>query len=467
MVNKIYYVLVFLGTAFFCISIVLLLRKPFFRLASSAVKQMDTLLSTSIDEKEKDRLILQNLSRLFIEFFTVIILLFLSLFIGVLPVLVLLFFQPEVNIDVGSGYFFLSMILGSFSLFAFRKSKNSDYSYWSKLLHTIILNNYNIGRYLFKKELKKNVDSKNNNSPFVIVTGLARAGTTALTKLLYTPDTFHSINYSNMPFLMAPNIWGKVYNPKSTEERERPHGDKVFFSENSIEALEEYFFKVFMDDQYIHADSLSIHEIDQKLFRNYLGYQELFRNKQADNTTYLAKNNNFILRYESMRKLDKNFNLVVVFRKPLDHARSLLVQHCNFVQRQNEDDFVLTYMNWLGHYEFGLNQKYFDLKDVEKTWQKFEKYSLNFWIAIWINYYSYVLDYLSDSKLFLVHYKDLAKTPSELKQKLSTLFDIHMESEPRDPFNANKSHAVDLGEIDDKLLNQADEIYQKLKLNKI
>jgi hypothetical protein len=221
-----------------------------------------------------------------------------------------------------------------------------------------------------------------------------------------------------------------------------------------------------MDDKFIHEDSLSKHEIDQELLKNYRSYQDLFKNKQTDHTTYLAKNNNFILRYESMRKLDKNFNMVVVFRNPLDHAGSLLSQHHNFILKQKEDPFSLTYMNWLGHYEFGLNQKYFDLNN-EESWKDFEKDSLNFWLAIWINYYSYLLQFLNDPKLFLVDYDDLAKTPSEQKKKLGEYVDIRMENEPTEPYKGNKSYTADLNKINDKLLIRANEIYDKLKLHKI
>jgi hypothetical protein len=358
------------------------------------------------------------------------------------------------------------MLIGSFSLLLVKNSKKIDYSYWSELLHTIILDNYNLGKYLFNKEIKKIDAEKSKNSSFLIITGLARSGTTALTKLLYDANIFHSINYANMPFLMAPNLWKKVYHPKEVKERERAHGDKVFFSENSIEALEEYFFKAFMDDAFIHEDSLSKHEIDLNLFKNYLAYQKLFKTNQTDNTTYLAKNNNFILRYESMRKLDKDFNMVVVFRNPLDHAGSLLSQHHNFIVKQMDDPFSLTYMNWLGHYEFGLNQKYFHLGN-EKAWEDFEKDSINFWLAIWINYYNYLLEFLDDPKLFLVHYDDLAKTPSELKVKISAYVNIQMESVPAEPYKGNKSYTKDLDKIDGILLNRANEIYEKLKLHKI
>ena len=74
---------------------------------------------------------------------------------------------------------------------------------------------------------------------------------------------------------------------------------------------------------------------------------------------YLSKNNNFILRYKSIRKLNNCFIMVILFRSPLEHANSLLNQHKKFCKIQKKDPFILEYMNWLGHHEFGLNQKQF------------------------------------------------------------------------------------------------------------
>ncbi len=467
MENSIYYFTVIIGTAIFCLCVVLFLKKPFYKLSVSSVKQLNIILDSILPEKEKDKLILSNLVTVLSNLFVSLFLLFGFMAIGSLPVFILHTIKPEINIDISSIYFYGSMIIGSFSLFLIQKQKNSDYSYWSKLLHTIILDNYNLGIFLFKREVKKQTKKELKEKPeppFVIVTGLARAGTTALTKLLYDPQLFHSINYANMPFLMAPNLWRKFYNPKHAKLRERAHGDKVFFSENSIEALEEYFYKALLNDDFIKDDFLQKHEINEEIFAKYLQYQKLFKSDSSRNTVYLAKNNNFILRYESIQKINQNFKTLFVYRNPLDHAKSLLAQHENFVSQQSDDKFVLQYMNWLGHYEFGLNQKYFDF-DQEKIWLNYSKESINYWIAIWINYYSYLLKLLNNENLFLVHYYDLAQTPSELINKIGTKINVPLHCEPKEPFIGKKSNIENLGDMDNHLLEKANVIYKELIAN--
>ena len=217
MESSIYYLLVCLGSALFSIGIVTFLKKPFFQLSISAVKQLDVILNSSLEENKKDQLILKNLFQLVLHLVTTIFILIVTMAIGISPAFFYVKQYSNEQIDFSSLNFYLSLILGSAILLFFKK-KSSDYSYWSKLLHTIILDNYNIGKFLFRKECKKkNLNIKQENHIFIVVTGLARAGTTALTNLLFDPNIFHSINYSNMPFLMTPNLWKKVY--RSEERR--------------------------------------------------------------------------------------------------------------------------------------------------------------------------------------------------------------------------------------------------------
>jgi len=461
--NNLYYVLVFGGTVIFCAGVVCLLRKPFYGLATSAVKQLDIILDDSINEVEKDRRILRNLWVLLKLLFITIFVLGVLTMCAALPAYIYTSYPTNRKADLSSFYFYLSMFLGSFSLLLFRKK--GDYSYWSKLLHTLILDNYNLGKFLFERatrHLKK--DEYLAEKPFVIVTGLARSGTTALTNLLFDEAVFHSISYANVPFLLAPNLWKKIYAPTTSKKKERAHGDQVLFSENSIEAFEEYFFKVFLNDSYIKEDCLLKHEIPEDVLVKYRMYQTLF--KQNNTTIYLAKNNNFLLRYESMLKSDKMLKPIFIFRNPLDHAASLLRQHENFLIRQKEDNFVLEYMNWLGHHEFGLNQKYF-LFDNQFKKPKSNTSELSYWLAIWSDYYSYISEISNTHKIYLVHYEDLLKKPDELKRVLTFNLGIKLGNRSPEPFTPNPQVRKNMGEPDNNLLKKANAIYTNLMSKKI
>lgn len=456
-----YYALVTLGSAIFCASVVFILKIPFFHLSTSTVRQLNIILNQSLGEDEKDKQIIRNLLVIIKNISVVLVLLLLVVLLGIFPVMIFLYVQRDFEVDTTSIMFYGTMFLGSFSLLFFRSKGN--YSYWSKLFHTIILDNYNIGIFFFNKEVKKVNPALpaliSENQPFVIVSGLARAGTTALTNLLCDEDKFHFITYANVPFLLSPNSWKKIYSPKYDVKKKRSHGDGVLFGIKSIEALEEYFFKVFLNNNYIQKNRLVKHEISKELFAKYCAYQQLFR--KNPHTIYIAKNNNFILRFESMRKQSKAFKLIVIFREPLAQAMSLLNQHKNFTRQQTNDQFILKYMNWLGHYEFGLNQKYFELGN-QKMWEKYDKNSIAYWIGIWLNYYSYVLNIIERHEIVLVHYDDLLKKPNELKQALAKKIQITLDSSNVSSFKSTNSNVDNINELDRSLLNRVDKFYHKL-----
>ncbi len=68
MVIEIYFLtVVFLGSAIFCLCVAIFLRKPFLKLSTLAIKQLDFLLDSTISENEKDQLIFKNLGKLIIS----------------------------------------------------------------------------------------------------------------------------------------------------------------------------------------------------------------------------------------------------------------------------------------------------------------------------------------------------------------------------------------------------------------
>lgn len=456
-----YYLFVVVGSALFFLGVLLIVKRPFFLFCKHSVKQLDIILDRETNDDEKQSNLVRNLKPLLTNFIVLIFLLILLAFIGgIPPYLYLLYGSKEIqNVDISSFYFILSLTLGSLILFIPIK-KTSDYSYWSKLLHTIFLSNPNIAKLLFRIEKKYFLKNRNSESDkFIIVTGLARAGTTALTNLLFETNLFHSLSYANMPFLLAPNLWRKVYNPKSKNLKERAHGDKVLFGLDTIEALDEFFFKVFLNEKYISESSLQIHQLDEVSYKSYLEYQHLIRTPDK-NTLYLSKNNNFILRYQSFRTYNKVFKCIVIFRDPIDHALSLLNQHNNFCEQQIKDPFVLDYMNWLGHHEFGLNNKVFNFNQSD-TWEKYEKSTINYWLAVWINYYQYLLSFCSDEHLLLIEYSDLLYHPKKLQLILGKELNLSILPEEKEPFIKTKGHQKSIN-VDEELDHAAKNIFSQL-----
>ena len=458
-----YYFSVLLGSTIFGFGVVKILPGPFRDLATISIKQLDTILDQRSSDAEKDRVLVKNLLVLFSRLILFLFSLSICLAIGMLPP-TLVSYRQGLPVDSSSPFFFLLVTFGASLPILFIKKK-SDYSYWSQLLHALVLDNYNLNLYLYRRELRLHkINAEKLPEQFVMVTGLARGGTTALTNLLFDENLFYSLNYGNMPFLMSPNLWKRFYRPKTSKSKERAHGDKLLFSNTSIEALEEYFFKVLLNDCFIGERDMQTHDVGAEVYGSYLKYQQLFNS--GESKRYLAKNNNFLLRYESLRNCNKAFHTLLIFRNPIDHAHSLKKQNENFEAQQRRDPFILQYMNWLGHHEFGLNHKVFDF-GKEKTWRNFEKSSLNYWVCVWINYYQHVLDLPVDEKLCLIDYSDLASRPGELRSYLAKMLGMNYPVEELPAFNGNTYPEENRISLEEGLAQQAEQIFSQLKTRSI
>lgn len=456
------YLLVFICTMLFCIGMVKFLPDIFSKFCRHSVRQLDILVDKDLEDSDKQSKLVSNLKGLLSNMLLLFVGLIVLIALSIIPILLYQYFTKN-TIDTSSSYFYLSMLLGSLILLK-KPQQKSDYSYWSKLIHYLALDNYKLSKILFNRETKK-IDKLGieTNEHFVIISGLARAGTTALTTSLFEKGMFHSLNYSNMPFLLAPKMWEKIYKEKGKQAKQRAHGDKVLVRKNSVEALEEYFFKVFTNDTFIHDESLSLHKISDNTYEAYLKYQRNIGSKSTD-SVYLAKNNNLILRYESLRSKNAEFKSIFLFREPINHANSLLRQHLNFIKQQEEDDFVKDYMNWLGHYEFGMNQKVFDF-GLEDKWSRYDKTSLNYWLAIWVNYYGYLKTMDTHHNLILCDYEDFLEKPNTFLPSLYQKLDLSINHEAKTKFLPNK-HDIDTSSIDQDLLFEAENLYIELKSKK-
>lgn len=455
----IYYGLVFIAAVIFSIGL-MLMQRPFFQFAYNTTSLLNAVLDDVSDEDAKQKVLISKVGALLQSMFVGFILpLALSVLICLIPLFTYSFYfgvKPE-SFDTSSVYFYGSMLLGGLIPFLIPIRKpTEDYSPWSKLLHRMILDHPFISKQLFFIERRLFLKSKpKTEEPFLLVTGLARAGTTAMTQLLFQAGSFHSLSYANMPFLMAPNIWKKFYDPKDSELKERAHGDNLQFGYETIEALEEQFFKTFTNNSFIADDRLLQHEIDSTTVSNYLDYQQLV----ADNaeSTYLAKNNNLILRYESLKNSDTNFNVLMVVRNPIDHAVSLLKQHKRFQMLHEADEFTLEYMNWLGHHEFGKNHKPFELGENLHSSYKLD--DINYWLACWIEYYTFILPFIGDGHIHLIDYTQLAENPQKLLESISGNLNIQLNSENAEAYGLKHSNSEG---VDDDLHGRAEKLYTTL-----
>lgn len=449
-----YYLLMAAG-GFLAIFFLRITRTQLYRLAKDSLGLLNVLLGSE-DDEIKLELMQKATSRTLMSLISGILLILVAAGILSLPFLAVDFIPSVVPKNNSALWEILAISAGaSIPFFLPLQRTPSNYPELSVLLHHLILDHYNIGIKLFKREAKitakKGVQTR---SDFVIVTGLARAGTTSMMNMLAAEAVFSSLSYANMPFLLSPRLWERIYTPKKDRERERSHKDGVSIGLRSAEALEEYFFKAISHDSYISEHSLSEYELSPDDYADYLSYQAIVR--KSNQRIYLAKNNNFILRYQSVRSYNQDFIQVLMFRHPLFHTSSLLEKHRQYQKLQQQDSFVLDYMNWLGHHEFGLNQKVFvfDGQSVPLG----NKEELDFWLRVWTEYYKRALK-INDQKCLFVHYEDFCQQPDKILNAIvkAAKVDVGVRAQPR---FINRREIQE--SYSEELLSEAIEIYEQL-----
>lgn len=243
-------------------------------------------------------------------------------------------------------------------------------------------------------------------------------------------------------------------NRKKASLRERSHKDGIQIGLNSAEALEEYFFKAVSQDSYVTDSALREYVLPEQDYRKYLDYHRVVCDNQ--DSIYLAKNNNFLLRYQSVRDLNPDFVMVIMFRHPLYHASSLLEKHAEYKTQQQEDPFILEYMNWLRHHEFGLNQKCFEFdgEDVPSG----SKEDLDYWLQVWLNYYNKAISVTDKHSLF-INYDDFCAEPNLNISRILSLVGMSPGSNSSEKFTNQRAVKA---AIDSPLLTEAEELYSKL-----
>ena len=335
----------------------------------------------------------------------------------------------------------------------------SGYTKTEKLLHRAYLSNYFISKSSMELEeiLFGDKSKKIDVKEYIFISGLARSGTTALMNKIFHTGEYASLQYSNMPMLLSPNLWKKKL---KIEKHERAHNDGIIIDGNSPEEFDEYFWKAFLKDSYID-DYLHPHEVGVDELKKYITYIKLLCFSKQKNK-YISKNNNNILRLSSLLSIE-NAKVFILYRKPLEHAASLMKLHKRFAEDQKSDSFALDYFNWLGHHEFGLGHKpfKFDNESVEKL-TEYQTDDFNYWLVIWINYYSYLLR-KENSKVQLIAFEDLINEPQQVYDHVESTTTLNTR------LTAEKRHTpstYNIPDYDHTLLEDANRIYEALQVLK-
>jgi hypothetical protein len=331
-----------------------------------------------------------------------------------------------------------------------------DYNFLSRTLHRFALGTRLMGQVSLDMEEMLAVGGP---APEIVqpvfISGLARSGSSILLGSLYQSQQFRSLTYRDMPFVLMSGVWRKLsYGFRTQREAtERAHADRLMVDYDSPEAFEEVFWQTFCGEQYISKDRLVPHGATKAIrtnFKKFVGHVINSRDIES-RSRYLSKNNNNLLRLPTVKKVFPDAIILIPFREPLQHALSLLRQHTQFSQLHSEDKFSLDYMNWLGHYEFGLGHKHYVYSEESKL-AAMDCNHIDYWLQCWLETYQYALHSSPADAVFL-GYEQLCASSDEAFTKLFGVLNLASDSSvaaayyeiaearPVEGYNADLYHA--------------------------
>lgn len=312
-----------------------------------------------------------------------------------------------------------------------KKTSEEEYSALDKFLHYLFVGNGAMAKLQFRFEclVHRGLVRSASPSQHVYISGLARAGSTSLMQYLGQLPQFVSLSYQNMPFVFMPRTGPKLISQKKAVEKERSHKDGMTHSLSTYEALEEPFWLHFAGLEFIGPDRLTCHEVTESVHTKY----RKFRTLVAGGETYLAKNNNHLLRAKSLHRLDAENGLrsrtVIPFRDPYGQAKSLLEQHRILSALQRENNFALDYMDFLAHHEFGQHVKTFSFEaPAGESLPDTDPDSLVHWLDVWLFFYQAAFDlYATEPDFCFFCYEDYLRKPRESLLSLCSFLSLAPE----------------------------------------
>jgi hypothetical protein len=220
----------------------------------------------------------------------------------------------------------------------------------------------------------------------VFVAGLARAGTTILTRMLHEGGGFASAAYRDLPFPLAPNSWARLGGRRQVAASERGHGDGLLHDLDSPEAIEGVFWRCFEGRRYLRPDGLEPIAPEAESVAAFSDYVRLVLLRHGGGR-YLSKNNNNVLRIAALREAFPDAVILHPFRDPLQQALSLRAQHWRASTLAGQDPFRRRFMTWLGHHEFGADQRPFRFEGAPEG----DPAGVDYWLQAWTSVYGALL----------------------------------------------------------------------------
>ncbi len=237
--------------------------------------------------------------------------------------------------------------------------------------------------------------------------------------------------YRDYPPVYTPFWWNWLLRYVETRQPkpvERPHGDRIFITPASPEAMEEVLWMTFFPEA--HRPEIS-NVLDgstsnpgfEAFYSEHIRKLLLARRGRR----YASKANYNITRLEYIQRLFPDGRFVIPIREPVAHIASLIKQHRLFCEATRENPRALEHLRRVGHFEFGPIRRPINTGDSERTREVIDLWNrgdeVRGWARYWAQIYAYVADRLDHNERLrtaslIVRYEDLCERSRESLRRL-------------------------------------------------
>lgn len=283
----------------------------------------------------------------------------------------------------------------------------------------------------------------------IYVYGIARSGTTITLEILSRHPDAAIQQYRDMVFPFLP-YWWRRFGPKNAglvgdTPQERPHGDGIIVTSESVETVEEPLWQSVLGER-LHDETRSnlMTAADSQprfeaVYRDYL--RKLIACQPGHRFT--TKNNYYVARAAYLKRLFPDARLFLVVRDPVTHIGSLMRMDRKLA---HVNDANIRVMRGLGHWEFGPGKRFVNCGDDAAIREVRRLLAADrvpqAWAHYWASVYGFLHRQLSEDAALardtlVVRHEDLCARPGEQVDRLLA----HAQHDPA-PFGEWRDHYV-------------------------
>jgi hypothetical protein len=228
-------------------------------------------------------------------------------------------------------------------------------------------------------------------------------------------------------------LWSRLSGPfrQPAALRERAHGDGMEVGFDSPEAFEEILWRTFWPEKYtpngiVLWNSADGHADARAFFVDHMKkIITLRRPGRLADGRYVSKNNANVARLDFIGRMFPGAKVLVPVRHPIDHARSMLRQHRNFLDMHQSTPFVRRYMADLGHYEFGDVHRPIAFPGLEALTGGRDPLDIDYWVGYWIAAFEHVLEHRD--RVIVVSYEHACADPERALTAVCQRLEVDLE----------------------------------------